>query len=127
MRHLIDLTPYFAKSMTDKYVYKNLISLLKYQNKELYNNYVKLLEYEDKKGALIKLNNDLRESNKKIFVSGTEMYKISRILRGFQYTIEKNIVRLWSDIIVSNNTKETGRLIVSNAINSKEIKLINDK
>ncbi len=121
------ITPYFAKSMTDKYVYKNLISLLKYQNKELYKNYVKLLEYEDKTGALIKLNNDLRESNKKIFVSGTEMYKISKILRGFQYTTEKNIVRLWSDIIVSNNVKETGRLIVSNAINSKEIKLISNK
>ena len=55
------------------------------------------------------------------------MYKISKILRGFQYTTEKNIVRLWSDIIVSNNTKETGRLIVSNAINSKEIKLISNK
>lgn len=55
------------------------------------------------------------------------MYKISRILKGLQYTIEKNIVRLWSDIIISNSTKETGRLIVSNAINSKEIKLISNK
>lgn len=117
------ITPYFAYSIVDKYVYTNLISLLKSHNKELYGNYVKLLENE-RNNNLVVLNHNLRESNKKTFVPETDMYKISRILKGFQYTTKNNIVRLWNDTIVSNSTKESGRLIVRGLINPEEMKQI---
>lgn len=117
------ITPYFAYSIVDKYVYTNLISLLKAHNKELYGNYVKLLENE-RNNNLVVLNHNLKENDKKIFVPETDMYRISRILKGFQYTTKNNIVRLWNDTIVSNSTKESGRLIVSGLINPEEMKQI---
>ncbi len=118
------ITPYFAYSIVDKYVYTNLISLLKAHNKELYYNYIKLLGYEGNNNNLVVLNNNLKESNKKTFVPETDMYRISRILKGFQYTTKNNIVRLWNDTIASNSTKESGRLIVSGLINPEEMKQI---
>ncbi|MGN0798232.1 MAG: metallophosphoesterase [Christensenellales bacterium] len=118
------ITPYFAYSIVDKYVYTNLISLLKAHNKELYGNYIKLLGYEGNNNNLIVLSNNLKESNKKVFVPETDMYRISRILKGFQYTTKNNIVRLWNDTIASNSTKESGRLIVSGLINPEEMKQI---
>lgn len=117
------ITPYFAYSMIDKYVYINLISLLKAHNKELYGNYIKLLEHRNNKNLIV-FNNNLQESNKKIFVPETEMYRISRILKSFQYTTKNNIVRLWNDTIATNCTKESGRLIVSGLINPEEMKQI---
>mgnify|MGYP004685990369 CR=1 FL=1 len=118
------ITPYFAYSMIDKYVYTNLISLLKAHNKELYENYIKLLGYGSNNKNLIIFNNNLIESNKKTFVSETDMYRISRILKGFQYTTKNNIVRLWNDTIATDSTKESGRLIVSGLINPEEMKHI---
>ena len=117
------ITPYFAYSMIDKYVYTNLISLLKAHNKELYGNYIKLLEHGNNKNLIV-FNNNLQESNKKIFVPETEMYRISRILKNLQYTTKNNIVRLWNDTIATNSTKESGRLIVSGLINPEEMKQI---
>lgn len=118
------ITPYFAYSMIDKYVYTNLISLLKAHNKELYGNYIKLLGSGSNNKNLIVFNNNLQESNKKTFVSETDMYRISRILKSFQYTTKYNIVRLWNDTIATNSTKESGRLIVSGLINPEEMKQI---
>lgn len=118
------ITPYFAYSIIDKYVYTNLISLLKARNKQLYNNYVNLLGFENNKKDLIVLSDNLQESSKKTYVPETEMYRISRIMKGFQYTTKNNIVRLWNDTIVSNCTKESGKLIVSGIINPEEMKQI---
>lgn len=118
------ITPYFAYSMNDKYVYTNLISLLKAHNKALYGNYIKLLEHGNNNKNLIIFNNNLQESNKKTFVPETDMYRISRILKGFQYTTKNNIVRLWNDTIATNSTKESGRLIVCGLINPGEMKQI---
>lgn len=118
------ITPYFAYSIVEKYVYKNLISLLKSHNKELYNNYVKLLGFKSNNKSLVVLSNDLQESTKRTFVPETDMYRISRILKGFQYTTKNNIVRLWNDTIASNCTKESGKLIVSGIINPEEMKQI---
>ena len=69
--------------------------------------------------SLMILNSDLKESTKKTYVPETEMYRISRILKSFQYITKNNIVRLWNDAIISNSTKESGRLIVSGIINPK--------
>ena len=118
------ITPYFAHSMVDKYVYTNLISLLKAHNKQLYSNYVKLLDHENNKNDLVILGNNSQENNKRTFVPETEMYRISKKIKELQYTTKNNIVRLWNDTIISNGTEESGKLIVGGIINSEEMKRI---
>ena len=49
------------------------------------------------------------------------MYKVSRIVKGLQFTTKYNIVRLWNDAIVANATEENGRLIVSNIIDPDRV------
>ena len=50
------------------------------------------------------------------YVDSTEMYKVSRILKGLQFTTKYNIVRLWNDAIVADASEENGKLIVSGII-----------
>ena len=111
------ITPYFAYSMVDKYVYDNLPSLLKYERPKIYQNYQKLIEQkEDASNALIVRSSNLPVSKHKTYVGSTEMYKVSRILKGLQFTTKYNIVRLWNDAIVADASEENGRLIVSGII-----------
>lgn len=111
------VTPYFAYSMVDKYVYDNLPSLLKYQCPKIYQNYQRLIEQKDAIGnALIVRDSNLPVSKHKTYEDSTEMYKVSRILKGLQFTTKYNIVRLWNDAIVADASEENGRLIVSGII-----------
>lgn len=118
------VTPYFAYSMDDKYVYKNLISLLKARNKELYLNYTNLLNLGKESNALTVLNNDLTESNVKTHVSETDIYRVSNIIKKFQYATKYNIVRVWNDTIAGKGSAENGKLIVSGIVNPDEMKAI---
>jgi hypothetical protein len=111
------ISPYFATSMIDKYVYNNLPSLLKKECPNLYINYENKRIKNDGSNRLAVFNNNLTISNKTIYVDSTEMYKVSRILKGLQFTTQYNIVRLWSDSFVGEPSKERGKLIVSNIIN----------
>lgn len=52
------------------------------------------------------------------------MYKVSRILKGLQFTTKYNIVRLWNDTIAGEASEENGSLIVSGIINPEEMELI---
>ncbi len=111
------VTPYFAYSMVDKYVYDNLPSLLKYQCPRIYQNYQRLIEQKGDTGnALVARESNLPVSKHKTYVGSTEMYKISRILKGLQFTTKYNVVRLWNDAIVADASEENGRLIVSGII-----------
>lgn len=111
------VTPYFAYSMVDKYVYDNLPSLLKYQCPKIYQNYQRLIEQIDViDNALVVRDSNLPVSKHKTYVGSTEMYKVSRILKGLQFTTKYNIVRLWNDAIVADASEENGRLIVSGII-----------
>lgn len=121
------ITPYFASSIKNKYVYTNLISLLKEHNEELHSKYVKLLSGASKNNGLVIFNSNLQESSKRIFVPETDMYKISNIIKNLQYTTKNNIVRLWNDAIASKSDKEIGRLIVGELIDHEEIKQIKEE
>ena len=110
------ITPYFAYSMVDKYVYKNLASLLKYECPKLFSNYKRLIGQSTEGNALIVYNGNLSVSKSRTYVDSTEMYKISRILKGLQFTTKYNIVRLWNDAIVADASEENGRLIVQGII-----------
>ena len=111
------ITTYFAYSMVDKYVYENLPSLLRCECPKLYENYVKLLGQQNSgANTLVVVNRNLPISKKRIYVDSTEMYKISRILKGLQFTTKYNIVRLWNDAVVADASEESGKLIVSGII-----------
>ena len=118
------VTPYFAYSMVCKYVYKNLPSLLKSTCPQLYLNYEKKYITGKNQGILMLPNGKLTISKKTTFVESTEIYRISRIIKGLQYTTKYNIVRLWNDTIVGNSSVENGRLIVSGIINPEEMEKI---
>lgn len=116
------ITSYFAYSMVDKYVYENFPSLLKYECPKLFEKYIKLLgEQSNNSNALIVNSKDLPLSKKKIYVDSTEMYRISRILKGLQFTTKYNIVRIWNDAVVANASEENGKLIVSAIIEPDSI------
>ena len=108
--------------MVDKYVYENVPSLLKNECPELYENYRKISE--DDKNELVKIDSNTLISSKKAYVSNTEMYDISRIIKGLQYTMKYNVVRLWNDSIINDVSEENGRLIVSNIIHPEEMSKI---
>lgn len=110
------ITPYFAHSMTSKYVYENIPSLLKYECPKLFENYQKLLFSQGSKNPLIFRNGNLEVSNRRIYVVETDMYRVSRILKGLQFTTQYSIVRLWNDAIVADETEDNGRLIVTGII-----------
>lgn len=113
------IVPYFARTMVDKYVYENIPSLLKNECPELYENYRKMPDGD--KNELVKIDSNALISSKKTFVSNTEMYDISRIIKGLQYTLKYNVVRLWNDFIINDVSEENGRLIVNNIIHPEEI------
>lgn len=119
------ITPYFAYSIKEKYVYKNLISLLKEHCKNLYLAYKNtfLLADEDSKvsHSLISLKNDTIESKETVYVESTEMYKISRLIKELQYTTKYNVVRLWNDTMADKCSTENGKLIVKGIIYPESI------
>lgn len=111
------LTPYLAYSIVDKFVYKNIPSLLKYECPLLYKNYEKLLTQESESNLIPIFNRNLPVLKNKILVTSTEIYKISRIIKGLQFTIKYNVVRLWNDSLATDASEDNGKLIVSEMIN----------
>ena len=114
------ITSYYANDMVDKYVYKNVPSLLKNKCPELYSAYKKRIANKNA-SELILASGDLTVSNKTTFVGSTEMYRISRIVRGLQYTTKHNVVRLWNDSIAETPSEENGKLLVTHIINPRVI------
>ena len=110
--------------MVDKYVYKNLPSLLKYECPKIYTNYKKKLINDKNSNSIIVSNANLPVTSSIINVDSTEMYKVSRILNSLQFSTKYNVVRLWNDTIVGESSEENGRLIVSGIINPEEMELI---
>lgn len=112
------VTPYFAYSIVDKYVYDNFPSLLKYKCPKLYENYVGLLEDKHSdSNALILGDRKFSISKKETLEESTEMYKISGILKALQFTTKHNVIRLWNDKLVADASKEKGKMIVAGIIN----------
>ena len=115
------VTPYFAYSMVEKYVYNNVPSLLKYECPQLFANYEKLITDNSTSTSLALYNQQLPVIKKRTYVDSTEMYMISRILKCLQFTTKYNIVRLWNDNFVAESSEENGRLIVSGIIDSDSV------
>lgn len=106
------IIPYFAYSMTDKYVYSNLSSLLFNKNKLLFDRYIKLIGSESTNSGLINFSNDLVISKKKKFAPETDIYRFSRIANNLQYLTKMKVVRTWNEELVnSKESIDTKRLL----------------
>ena len=79
---------------------------------------------EKNNNALILSNTSLPVIKSRTYVDSTEMYRVSRILKGLQFTTKYNVVRLWNDTIAGEASKENGRMIVSGIINPEEMEAI---
>lgn len=84
----------------------------------MYNNYVKLLT--DNNRSLVALGKNLEESDKRTYVKETDIYKVSKIIKDFQYTTKNNVVRLWNKCLESNACIENGKLIINQLISPEE-------
>ena len=114
------LVPYNALSMTCKYVYKNIPSLLKFECPALFINYENLLEElnNDKSLSIYDSNQKLSKSCK--FEDDTTIYKYSRIIKNLQYTTNNHIVRLWINDLNDEASEENGKLIVTKLLSISE-------
>ncbi len=102
------ITPYYANSIQEKYVYRNLQSLLKYNCP---NMYIELNKCVNSENSLILSNDESTISKETSFDPDTSIYKISRIIKGLQFTTKYNIVRLWNDSIIEPSD-ENGKEII---------------
>ena len=94
----LSITPYFATSVTDKYVFKNLESLLLVKAPELHPNYVKLIKNNtEQKHALIifkdgeNLNINAKHSKE------TDIYSFSNKINILQRLNNLSILTFWDD------------------------------
>lgn len=110
------ITPYYATSMVSKYAYSNICSLLKYHAPDFYSNYLKLIESKNdvKKFSVIPYDTSLVE--KYVYVTDTDIYRISRIIRGLQFITNYSIIRIWNSDIAENPSNDSGKLIVSDIL-----------
>ena len=108
------ITPYYADSMKDKYVYDNFESLLSNKLPSIYNNLNKYLDANRNQSSVILKNETI--TNHREFVEDTSIYKISGIIKSLQYTTENRIVRLWNDKLLNGNLTDTAKYILSDIL-----------
>lgn len=107
--------PYYADNMVDKFVYKDVRSLLAENNSTLYRKYLRIEKENNQEVAFIS-NNSFNSKNQEItlseseYVSDTSMYKLSRIFKALQYLTDSNVIREWrEDLIEKNDSNSIGR------------------
>lgn len=120
------IVPYFAESMVWKDVYSNVASLLCYKAPHLYKNYLKLIESKSNGLDMALITIDQKLDKKTVFVPETDMYRVSRIIKGLQFTTNFNVIRLWNYAMADEISEESGRLIVSGIINPDSMPEVED-
>lgn len=104
------ITPYFATSMVDKYVYPHIKALLLAQRKDLYDNYMKLLKSESKGVKLLEGEMKIENIEISVFNSDTSIYRPSKIIKSLQYLTEVNVIRVWNDSIFDSNFQNGSKI-----------------
>lgn len=97
------VSPYFALSIVDKVFYKDLRNLLEEKCPYLLGSYD--FNVKNTKKELIPIRNDLMQS-KKIHYEDTGIYRESRIIKKIQYLIDDNIIRIWKDEILDDDSPD---------------------
>ena len=114
------ITPYKARSMTDKYLYKNIPSLLKIELPDLYQKYVQLIAQPESKESLPVLYNQERDIiADTIYEPDTVMYRVSWLIHRLQDLLNCNIILIWNDDIANKPSKELGKTIAQGMLESE--------
>lgn len=91
------ITFYYASSTTEIYVYEDLRTLLLYNNLALFNNYNKIVNNHNQSLVVKEFQGKI------IMTNSTEHYKISFLIKKFQYMFDDNIIRKWDEDIFETN------------------------
>lgn len=95
----LSLHCYFAYDMVEKYVYKNLSSLLKANCPQMFERYKELTDKSENYSTAIELYGDnLQISSDTTYYPWTDIYDASRKIRSLQYLVESKVLRSWYDI-----------------------------
>lgn len=95
-----EVIPYYALSIIEKYVYKNICSLLKKERPDLYLNYKRLINSKSENELQVVRNMDSESLEISQFIPDTFMYGRSRIIKSLQYIMDVNVIRLWDDRVI---------------------------
>lgn len=100
------ITPYYALSITEKYVYKNINELLLSKRKDLYDNLI--LSQNNIKDKYLINQESLDIYDEPQLVQETNIYKISNVMKAIQYLTNDNIIRIWDDNVINANYEIKG-------------------
>ena len=98
------VTPYFAYDMEQKYVYKDLYTLLEEKKPSLLQGYLEWQKVVQNNNQLFVPNTNLADSA--ILVTDKTIYRASRIVKSIQYLLFQDIVREWNDKILRISNRE---------------------
>lgn len=131
-----EVTPYFAKDMTDKLVFNNMESLLETSpvppqladGGSMLTRYLSLTKEERLPILSRNVNKKWDLATVSQVVLDRSMYKSSYIMRSIQYIFDQNVVRVWNDAVLSIEDKDkfgaltgTNRLITSQEHDTEKI------
>jgi len=102
------VVPYHAIDMTEKYVYKNVESLIEDKCPRLLTDFKKWKDKESNSFMLDTVSFGLADGA--VPVKDRDMYKASRIIRTIQYLLFQNIIRDWNDRILNSFEMQTGQV-----------------
>lgn len=92
------VVPYYAIDMEQKYVYKDLETLLEEKCPPLLSNYQNLSAKEKDSFTLISSSSEI--ANGSILQIDKSIYKTSSIIKNIQYLLFQNVIRDWNDKII---------------------------
>lgn len=127
------VTPYFAYDMASRIVYKDFKALLEAQEscKLIQDNYTRQEKEQSLNLPALQYSSQLEEwgDESSMYDEGSNLYKISRIIKSLQYVADKSIVRIWNEELLNydfvNHIKEAHR--IEDMINDTLIIEIGDK
>lgn len=92
------ITPYYSPMFGAQQVYNNIPKLLEEQCPKLYTKYLKLLASGDNSFSI-----DISKStsDNSIFVTETEQYRPSRLIKNLQFITENKVIRIWNENFIA--------------------------
>ena len=104
------VTPYYARDVRARIVYKDFRSLLENQARceNLLANYKELEEKQPANLPVIRYGTSVAEwgEDDSVYDEGGFLYQISRIIKSLQYCSEKNIIRAWNENLLNHSFVE---------------------
>ena len=94
------ITPYFANSMVEKYVYPNVSLLLEQKCPQML---LKAINTDSTSSIFQYQPSIFTNSSSPVLVEDTRMYSLSLTVKNLCYLTNNNVIRLWNDKILLNS------------------------